>query len=160
MDRGKVAEECETCSPHAICSLDTAFLFPCVLTDLFKTELRIAARWKCPYTHIGSARTHVEKKKKHHCCGVLLKDGVYVFLFLLLHLQPRRSPTCSASAGDQELPLRASSCWSWSTSSSWTSTCHDPSASRWRRHSCWQKLRYPRIRLICIFYMHYIYILE
>lgn len=41
MDRGKVAEECETHSPHAICSPDTAFLFPLVLTDLFKMELQL-----------------------------------------------------------------------------------------------------------------------
>lgn len=60
MDRGKVAEECETYSPHAICSLDTAFLFPCVLTDLFKTELRIAALWKHPYAH--RERAHTSKK--------------------------------------------------------------------------------------------------
>lgn len=77
MDRGKVAEECETYSPHAICSLDSAFLFPCVLTDLFKTELRIAALWKYPYAHRERAHT---SKKTHHCCGCLLEDGAYVFV--------------------------------------------------------------------------------
>lgn len=45
MDSGKVAEECETHSRHAICSPDTAFLFLLVLTDLLKTGWQIACLW-------------------------------------------------------------------------------------------------------------------
>lgn len=56
MDRGKVAEECETHSRHAICSPDTAFLFLLVLTDLFKMEWQKASLWK--YSYI--ARTHMQ----------------------------------------------------------------------------------------------------
>lgn len=50
MDSGKVADECETHSRHAVCSLDTAFLFPLVLTDLFKTQWQIASLWT--YSHV------------------------------------------------------------------------------------------------------------
>lgn len=48
MDSGKVAQERETHSRHAICSPDTAFLFLLVLTDLFKTKWQIASLWTYP----------------------------------------------------------------------------------------------------------------
>ena len=49
MDSGKVAEECETHSRHAICSPDTAFLFLLVLTDLFKMKWQISSLWIYSY---------------------------------------------------------------------------------------------------------------
>lgn len=44
MDSGKVAEQCETHSPHAICSPDTAFLSQPVLADLFKVRRQLLYR--------------------------------------------------------------------------------------------------------------------
>ena len=66
MDSGKVAEECETHSRHAICSPDTAFLFLLVLTDLVKTEGQIASLWKYSYVDDLVAKTREHRSVENY----------------------------------------------------------------------------------------------
>lgn len=63
------------------------------------------------------------------------------FFKIYIFMQLRRSPIYLESAEDQELHSRVSSCWNWSISSNWISTCQDQSALKWPPPSCWQKLR-------------------
>lgn len=80
MDSGKVTEECETHSRHAICSPDTAFLFLLVLTDLFKMEWQISSPWK--YSCVGDAGNDTLLQHSERGCRFCAEAGCRVWTFI------------------------------------------------------------------------------
>lgn len=138
MDSGKVAVECETHRRHAICSPDTAVFVSARFSRFVQNE--VANIFPCENIHMRATFQRTGRKSYFTVMDsdVFEQNSTHLmsichFLFnsvgnaallctplnaLRMFSQPRRSPTYSASAGDQGLRSRVSSCWSWSISSS------------------------------------------
>lgn len=144
MDSGKVAAECETHRRHAICSADTAGFVSARFSRFVQNGSgKYLPLWKYSYADDLLARARSSRFSVFHsggerfleplfwrdglvsfqfsaplCWGKTSLNPVFMFYNCFFFLQPRRSPTCSASAEDRGLRSRVSSCWSSSISSS------------------------------------------